>query len=103
LAEDITRNHRSRFLKHFSQDSRIHCSPDGDVQTADQFWEELQRQATHWTDASKMLSAGRSILGRVRWQNLEASQDTVIQLSFARHSLKVVALRCFFPILPPIE
>jgi hypothetical protein len=98
LAGEITRKDQSRFLKHFSQDAQVHCSPDGEAQTADQFWDEVLRLQSAWVPGTKMLSAGRFTVGQIQWMNQDSSQDTVIQVSFDKNSLKVTALRCFFPI-----
>jgi hypothetical protein len=101
LVASMTEKNRSRFLKHFSQDAQVDCSPDGSVQTPEEFWEDGQRSPMIWTAGSKMLSAGRNTLGHVQWMNQESSQDMIIQLSFDQHKVKVAALRCYFPISEP--
>lgn len=97
----ITEKNRARFLKHFSHDGQVDCSPDNSKQRPEEFWENGQRSQLMWTAGSKMLSAGRNTLGHVRWMMQDFSQDTVVQLSFDQHKAKVVALRCYFPIPEP--
>lgn len=103
LVASMTDKNRSRFLKHFSQGAQVDCSPDGSVQTPEEFWEDAQGSQIIWTARSKMLSAGRNTLSHVQWMNQESSQDTVVQLSFDQHKTRVVTLRCYFPIPVPFQ
>jgi hypothetical protein len=101
MVASMTEKNRARFLKHFSRGAQVDCSPDGSVQTPEEFWEDGQGSQMNWTAGSKMLSAGRNTLGHVQWMNQESSQDAVVQLSFDQHKVKVVALRCYFRIPEP--